>query len=102
MAKFDGKITAIIGMMADKDCDEVLAKTLRFCKKAVAVEVEGMPRSLKAEELKQKAKKYCETEIAQNYQEAIEKAKGEDVIFVFGSLYLASAMREKLKNFFKV
>lgn len=102
MAKFDGKITAIIGMMADKDYDEVLAKTLRFCKKAVAVEVEGMPRSLKAEELKQKAQKYCETEIAQNYLEAIEKAKGEDVIFVFGSLYLASAMREKLKNFFKV
>jgi folylpolyglutamate synthase/dihydropteroate synthase len=68
----------------------------------VVVEVEGMPRSLKAEELKQKAKKYCETEIAQNCQEAIEKAKGEDVIFVFGSLYLASAMREKLKNFFKV
>ncbi len=102
MAKFDGKITAIIGMMADKDCDEVLAKTLRFCKKAVVVEVEGMPRSLKAEELKQTAQKYCETEIAQNYQEAIEKAKGEDVIFIFGSLYLASAMREKLKNFFKV
>lgn len=97
MAKFDGKITAIIGMMADKDCDEVLAKTLPYCKNAVAVEVSGMPRSLNKEELKEKAQKYCETEIAQNYQEAIEKIKDEDVIFVFGSLYLASAIREKLK-----
>lgn len=101
MEKFGGKITAIIGMMADKDCDEVLAKTLPFCKKAVAVEVSGMPRSLNATELKEKAEKHCVTETAENYMEAIEKIADSDIIFVFGSLYLASAIREKLKNFFK-
>ena len=101
MEKYGGKITAIIGMMADKDCDEVLAKTLPFCKKAVAVEVSGMPRSLKAAELKEKAEKHCVTETAENYMEAIEKVADSDIIFVFGSLYLASAIREKLKNFFK-
>ena len=101
MEKFGGKITAIIGMMADKDCDEVLQKTLPYCKKAVAVEVSGMPRSLKAAELKEKAEKHCVTETAENYMEAIEKVADSDIIFVFGSLYLASAIREKLKNFFK-
>jgi dihydrofolate synthase/folylpolyglutamate synthase len=100
MAKFSGKITALIGMMADKDCDLVLQKTLPYCKRAVAVEVSGMPRSLNAEELKQKAQKYCETETAKNYDEAIDKIKDNDVIFVFGSLYLASAVRDKLKIFF--
>jgi folylpolyglutamate synthase/dihydropteroate synthase len=60
-----------------------------------------MPRSLKAAELKEKAQKYCETETAENYIDAIEKMGDGDIIFVFGSLYLASAMREKLKNFFK-
>ena len=102
MEKYKGKITALIGMMVDKDCDEVLAKTLPYCKNAVAVEVVGMPRSLKAAELSLKAQKYCETEIAETYMEAIEKIKNSEVIFVFGSLYLASAIRSKLKNFFKV
>ena len=100
MAKFGGRITALIGMMADKDCDKVLQKTLPFCKKAVVVKVEGMPRSLSAEALKEMAEQYCKSEKAQNYDEAIEKIKDNDIIFVFGSLYLASAIRDKLKIFF--
>lgn len=101
MKQYDGKITAIVGMCADKDCDEVLRCTLRHCKKAIAVEIENMPRSLKADDLKVLAEKYCPCDTAQNYSEALEKVVSEDVIFVFGSLYLASAIREKLKNFFK-
>jgi len=101
MEQFKGKITAIIGMMRDKDCDSVLSKTLPYCKKAVAVEVEDLPRSLKSEELQILANKYCPTKACENYNLAIEKIKDEDVVFVFGSLYLASCIREKLKNFFK-
>ena len=101
MAKFDGKITALIGMMADKDCDKVLEITLPLCKRAVAVEVSGMPRSLKAEDLKLKAQKYCKTEIAPDYESALAKIEDEEIIFVFGSLYLASAIRPQIKNFFK-
>lgn len=101
MKQYNGKITAIIGMCADKDCDEVLKSTLRYCKKAVTVEIDNMPRSLKAYELQELAQKYCLCDTAENYGEAIEKIKSDDVIFVFGSLYLASTIREKLKNFFK-
>ncbi len=102
MKQYDRKISAIIGMCADKDCDKVLKSTLCYCKKAVAVEIENMPRSLKANDLKLLAQQYCPCDTAQNYSEAIEKIKDDDVIFVYGSLYLASAIREKLKNFFKI
>ena len=99
MKKHKGKISAIIGVMKDKDVEKVLATTLPYCKNAVTVEVENMPRSLKAEQLKILAEKYCPCVTAQNYDDALQKIKGEDTIFVFGSLYLASSIREKLKNF---
>ncbi len=92
---------ALIGMMKDKDCDEVLKLTLPYCKNAVIVEVEGMPRSITANELKQKAENHCPCVIAENYDRAIKIISEEDIVFVFGSLYLASEIREKLKNFFR-
>ena len=93
-------VCAIIGMMKDKDCEKVLKTTLPYCKKAIATEVENMPRSLKREELKTLAQKYCPCDIAENYGKAIEMSANEDAVVVFGSLYLAAAMREKLKKFF--
>ena len=101
LKKYNGKVTAIIGMMKDKDCKEVLKRTMPYCKKAIAVEVENLPRAMKKEELKDLAINYCNTVTAENYDEAIKTASNDEVIFVFGSLYLASGIREKLKNFFK-
>ncbi|MEE1245479.1 MAG: folylpolyglutamate synthase/dihydrofolate synthase family protein [Acutalibacteraceae bacterium] len=100
LKKYNGKVTAIIGMMKDKDCKEVLKRTMPYCKKAIAVEVENLPRAMKKEELKDLAINYCNTVTAENYDEAIKTASNDEVIFVFGSLYLASGIREKLKNFF--
>ncbi len=100
LRNYGGKVTALIGMMRDKDCDEVLKTVLPYCKNAVAVEVENMPRSLSASELKTLAEKYCPCITAPNYDKAIELIGKEDAVIVFGSLYLASAIREKLKNFF--
>lgn len=102
LQKYNGKATALIGMMKDKDCDKVLKATLPYCKNAVAVEVKNMPRSLSAEALKYLAEKYCPCITANTYTEAIEKVSEEDIVFVFGSLYLASGIREKLKKFFKL
>lgn len=104
LLKHSGEVTAIIGMMKDKDYPEFLKTTLSCCKYAVAVEVEGMPRSLSAEELCETANKYCKTSVAKNYTEAMQKAKSISdgkPIFVFGSLYLASAIRNFLKEFFE-
>lgn len=98
--KFNSKVTALVGMMRDKDCDEVLKTVLPYCENAVAVEVENMPRSLTCNELKNLVKKYCPCITAKNYNEAIDLISNQDTVIVFGSLYLASAIRTQLKNFF--
>ncbi|MBE6807836.1 MAG: bifunctional folylpolyglutamate synthase/dihydrofolate synthase [Ruminococcaceae bacterium] len=104
LKKHNGRCSAIIGMMRDKDCEEFLKSTLCYCKTAVAVEVSGMPRSLKADDLSEIASKYCECVSAADYETAVKIANNKaenDPIFVFGSLYLASAIRPLLKEYFK-
>ena len=103
MKKYSGRITAIIGVMRDKDYETVLKRTLPYCKSAVAVTVENMPRSLDAGKLAATANKYCPCTAAENYDAAIESSRlsaGDDPVFVFGSLYLAGGIREKLKKFY--
>lgn len=100
LKKYSGKITAIIGMMKDKDYKEVLKITLPFCKNAICVGVENLPRSLSAEELFENAKEFCSCETSLDYVTAIEKAKeisNGNPIFIFGSLYLAADIRKLLK-----
>lgn len=104
LSKYSGRVTAIIGMMKDKDYCDFLKTTLVYCKKAIAVEVLGMPRSLSAGALAQTAKEFCPTEEAPDYKTALkmaEKESGGEPIFVFGSLYLASAIRGELIEYFK-
>ena len=103
MKKYGGRITAVIGMMRDKDYETVLKRTLPYCRAAVAVTVENMPRSLDAGKLAATANKYCPCTAAENYDAAIESSRlsaGDDPVFVFGSLYLAGGIREKLKIFY--
>lgn len=97
-------IVAVIGMMADKDCELFLQKILPYCSSAITVTVEENKRSISAKELADLAKKYCDDVIsAESYDDALaianEKSAGEKPIFVCGSLYLASAIREKLKKY---
>jgi len=100
LIKFSGEAVAVIGMMQDKDYEQVLKSTLPNCKYAVAVAVEGLPRSLTAEKLCETAIKYCKCETASKYTEALAKAQdkaGNSPIFVFGSLYLAADIRKIFK-----
>lgn len=104
LKKYDGEVTAIIGMMRDKDYKDFLKTTLCHCKNAVAVEVIGMPRTLSLEELCSAASEHCCCFTAEDYFSAIKLAAyltENKPIFVFGSLYLASAVRGILKEFFK-
>lgn len=104
LKKYSGKVTAVIGMMRDKDCEEFLKQTLPLCKNAVAVSVKDMPRSLKTNELCQIASKYCECAPAADYSAAISLAQQlaqNEPIFIFGSLYLASGIRPFLKEIYK-
>lgn len=101
LRKFSGEAVAIIGMMRDKNYKEVLAETLKYCRYAIAVGVENMPRSLSANELCSVAGEHCECVRADNYEDALNKAiaiANENPVFVFGSLYLATDIRKKLKK----
>ena len=104
LKEYEGKAVALIGVMRDKDYKAVLSATLPLCRAAVAVTVENMPRSLDGKTLARTAEEYCPAQTAENYDEAIRKAAltaGEDPVFVFGSLYLASGIRQKLIEFYK-
>lgn len=97
MEKYSGKITALIGVMKDKDYKDVLSLTLKHCKSVVCVTPNDLPRALKGDELMKEAKEYCSDVISANtLLEGFEIAKakaGKDPIFIFGSLYLASNIR---------
>ncbi len=102
MKNSGGDIIAVIGMMADKDCELFLKKILQFCSSAITVTVRENKRTITAEELALLAKNYCgDVTAADSYDEAItfarQKSENHKPIFVCGSLYLAGAIREKLK-----
>lgn len=102
MQEFSGKITAIVGMMKDKNCEDFLKVVLPHCKKVIAVKACDAPRALTAEQMRVLAEKYCkDTSSSNSHAEAIKTAFGcceGEPIFIFGSLYLASAVRPLLTD----
>ena len=105
LKNYDGKVIAITGMMKDKNCESFLASTLKHCQSVITVTVEENPRSISSDDLAAIARKYCtDVHKADSYSSAIDVAcnlsQGEKPIFVFGSLYLAAALRDKLKQTF--
>lgn len=102
MKNYNGRITAIIGAMRDKDYENLFESTLTYCKEAFAVTAENIPRALSADELARAVGDICRCVSAANYGEAIEKAfkaANGGPIFVFGSLYLASGIRDGLLEY---
>ena len=85
-------ITAVIGVMRDKNYREVLAKTLPFCKRVICVKP-NVPRALSVEELEQEALKYCDNVLALENVKDVLLYLDNNTTFVFGSLYLASEIR---------
>ncbi len=93
--------TAIVGVMRDKNYQEVLSKTLPYCANVICVSP-SVPRALTAGELALVAKQYCKNVFVSNgLQEALNLAQQksyDNPIFIFGSLYLASEIRPLIKD----
>ncbi len=92
-------ITAIVGVMRDKNYNEVLAKTLPLCENVVCV-TPNVRRALPAKELSTVARRYCKNIfVADSLDDALKIAKqNSNQIFIFGSLYLASEIRSLLND----
>ena len=97
-ARADGrKITAIIGMMADKDYVTVLSLIAPLCEHVVAVSVSNR-RVLPPEKLAAQVKPYCADvypipDQRQALAKALELAGEDGMILICGSLYLAADIR---------
>ncbi|MBQ7875516.1 MAG: bifunctional folylpolyglutamate synthase/dihydrofolate synthase [Oscillospiraceae bacterium] len=97
------KRTLICGMMADKDCEAVMAELAPHFEHVIAVPVDN-PRAIAPEELAKIAAKYCENvEARENAKETLEMVLGElkddEALVVAGSLYLASELRPMLMRY---
>ena len=90
-------ITAVIGVMKDKNYREVLAKTLPYCKKVICVKP-NVPRALQVEELAIEARQYCSEVLAVENIGDVLLHLDQNPTFVFGSLYLASEICPLLRR----
>ncbi len=93
------KITAVIGMMKDKDVDSAIKMIAPLCKKMFTVTVNN-PRSASAVELKGKADVFCSDVVAVDdadtaFNLAKDTVKEGEMILVAGSLYLACEIIDK-------
>lgn len=92
---FAGKsVTAIVGMMSDKDVRASAAMLGPLCKKIETVTVDN-PRSMSADDLRNIFIDYCDNTVScDSLQQAFDKAKfsleNDGMILICGSLYLAS------------
>ena len=88
-------LTAVVGMLRDKDCLPVLQMMVPYCARMIVTTVPN-PRSYPAEEFAGLARSVCpRVTVCPDCQEAarLALAEGENGVLVFGSLYLASAVR---------
>ncbi|MBR5233715.1 MAG: bifunctional folylpolyglutamate synthase/dihydrofolate synthase [Clostridia bacterium] len=88
------KITALMGMMADKDIDKVLSMMMPYFDKVYTV-TPSNPRALDKDELCDKIKKHGTSAVSykldkDSVDELIESIEKDGVLIVCGSLYLCS------------
>lgn len=90
----NGKVTAVIGMMKDKDVDGYLSIIAPHLNRIITTTPDN-PRSMPAEELKHLAQKYCKDVVAvDSSNDAVALAKqDENFKLVCGSFYLAREVR---------
>ena len=97
------KRTLLCGMMADKDCETVMAELVPHFEHVITVPVQN-PRAANPEVLAEIAKKHCgSVAVKENAKEALEEVlenlKDDEALVVAGSLYLASELRPMLMRY---
>ncbi len=96
-------LTAIIGVMSDKDADAVLSLLSPLISEAICVTVPHNKRSMTAVRLCEKAKViFGKARAVMTIDDALQAAKDSgNGVLICGSLYLASAIRNRAIETFK-
>lgn len=94
----NAEITAVIGMLADKDVDGYLSIVAPLCKTIVAV-TPSNPRALPADKLMELALKYCaDVSACNNPKEAVKMVRENGLNLVCGSFYLLREVRQLISD----
>ncbi len=93
----DRDVTAVVGMLADKEVENSLRHILPMCKRVIAVTPLN-PRAMPAMDLKAIASKWCgsvsaDDSIEHGIRRALRESGEQDLILIFGSLFLAGDAR---------
>ncbi len=96
------KITAVMGMMEDKDVDKVLSLLCPYFDKVITV-TPSNPRAMDAEKLAELVKKYCNNvqsfaNETDGLKYAVNSLDDDGVLLVCGSLYLCSDLYKYFKK----
>ncbi len=97
------KISALMGMMKDKDVDTAVKLLAPMCARIYTASV-NVPRSMSSAELLEKVSRYCgETKAFDTSAEAFRALKSiikndDELLLVCGSLYLASEIENLIKG----
>jgi len=99
----DKRITAIMGMMADKDVDGVIETLAPEFERLITVSI-NLPRTIQAELLAEKAKKYCEnvyaaSDMHEAASKAFEGVGEDDMVLICGSFYLAGEIKPFVEKY---
>ncbi len=89
------KFTTVTGMLREKDWQETEEQMLEFVKEVITI-TPNNSRALSGEELAEWfLEKGIDAFAAENCGQALQKALQSDAVLIFGSLYLASELREE-------
>ncbi len=95
------KITAVVGMMADKDVSKIAEMLATYCEQILTVTVDN-PRSLTGEELKDLFLNYTPNvtsfDSLKKAVSSIKEIKDDEMLLICGSLYLASEVFQLKKQ----
>ncbi len=97
MRPYAGKIHAVVGMMRDKNVRGFLETVLPLCECVTAVPACDLPRAMPAAELAELSRTFCaDVRVETDLARALSATK--EPVFIFGSLYLASQVKQLQKD----
>ena len=98
----DQKVTAMMGVMADKDHGDMIRELLPLVKRFVTVQPDS-PRSMSAEDLAEEirslgGKAVPAGTVENGVKMLLKEAKEDDVLLAIGSLYMSGTVRAVMKK----